>query len=149
MPDTEPPSYSDEFLAQILRETRSIAVVGASANMNRPSAVVLKYLQSNGYRCFPVNPGLAGQTLSGEKVYASLRDIPEPIDLVDIFRAPEHVGPIVQDAIGVGAKAVWMQLGVRNDAAAAVIRAAGLDVVVDRCVKIEIERLRDGLIDPA
>ena len=134
-------SYPDAKIRGILQRTRTIAVVGASANWNRPSTFVMKYMQGKGYRCIPVNPGLAGQTLAGETVYASLRDIPGPVDLVDIFRAPEHVGPIVDDAIAIGAKVVWMQLGVRNDAAAAKAEAAGIEVVMDRCVKIEFGRL--------
>jgi O-acetylhomoserine (thiol)-lyase len=141
MDQLAPLVYSDAKLRDILARTRAIAVVGASANWNRPSAFVLKYLQGKGYRTIPVNPGLAGQTLYGETVYGSLRDIPFPIDLVDIFRAPDHVGPIVDDAIAIGAKTVWMQLGVRNDAAASRAEAAGIDVVMDRCVKIEFGRL--------
>ena len=136
-----PLSYPDALIRGILQRTRIIAVVGASANWNRPSTFVLKYMQGKGYRCIPVNPGLAGQQLAGETVYASLRAIPFPIDLVDIFRASEHVGPIVDDAIAIGAKVVWMQFGVRNDAAAATAEAAGLTVVMDRCVKIEFGRL--------
>ena len=134
-------AYPDAQIRRILQATRTIAVVGASANWNRPSTFVMKYMQGKGYRCIPVNPGLAGQTLAGETVYASLRDIPPPVDLVDIFRASEHVGPIVDDAIAIRAKVVWMQLGVRNDAAAAKAEAAGLEVVMDRCVKIEFGRL--------
>lgn len=141
MDEHAPPIDADGRIRDILQRTRTIAVVGASANWNRPSAFVLKYMQGKGYRTIPVNPGIAGQTLSGETVYASLRDIPVPVDLVDIFRASEHVGPIVDDAIAIGAKAVWMQLGVRNDAAAAKAEAAGLDVVMDHCVKIEFGRL--------
>jgi len=141
MPQPPALSYPDAMIRTILQRTRTIAVVGASANWNRPSTFVLKYMQGKGYRCIPVNPGLAGQTLAGETVYASLRDIPIPVDLVDIFRASEHVAPIVDDAIAIGAKTVWMQLGVRDDAAAEKARAAGIDVVMDRCVKIEFGRL--------
>ena len=141
MDQTAPQTYPDAMLRDILQRTRTIAVVGASANWNRPSTFVMRYLQTKGYRAIPVNPGLAGQTLLGEKVYASLRDIPEPIDLVDIFRASAHVGPIVDDAIAIGAQVVWMQLGIRNDEAAARAEAAGLRVVMDRCVKIEFGRL--------
>ena len=141
MDQAAPLTYSDAKLRGILQRTRTIAVVGASANWNRPSTFVMKYMQGKGYRCIPVNPGIAGQTLAGEMVYASLRDIPVPVDLVDVFRASEHVGPIVDDAIAIGAKVVWMQLGVRNDAAAAKAEAAGLEVVMNRCVKIEFGRL--------
>ncbi len=141
MTSPAPLAYSDARLRGILQRTHTIAVVGASANWNRPSTFVMRYLQGKGYRAIPVNPGLAGQTLLGETVYASLRDIPVPVDLVDIFRASDHVGPVVDDAIAIGAKVVWMQLGIRNDAAAARAEAAGLDVVMDRCVKIEFGRL--------
>jgi O-acetylhomoserine (thiol)-lyase len=141
MNDSPGLSYSDARIRSILARVRTIAVVGASANWNRPSTFVMRYLQGKGYRTIPVNPGLAGQTLLGETVRASLRDIPEPVDLVDIFRAAEHVGPIVDDAIAIGAKVVWMQLGIRNHAAAARAAAAGIDVVMDRCVKIEFGRL--------
>ncbi len=141
MNDPAPLVYSDALIRDILARTRTIAVVGASANWNRPSTFVMKYMQVKGYRCIPVNPGLAGQALLGETVYASLRDIPEPVDLVDIFRAPAQVGPIVEDAVAIGAKVVWMQLGVRNDDAASLAEAAGITVVMDRCVKIEFGRL--------
>ena len=141
MPDLSPVPYSDDKLRAILRETRTIAMVGASANWNRPSHLVMKYLQAKGYRVIPVNPGIAGQTLNGEKVYATLKDIPERVDLVDIFRAPDQVPPIVEDAIAIGAKTVWMQLGIRHDAAAKRAEAAGLAVVQDRCMKIEYGRL--------
>ncbi len=141
MDEASPLAYPDAQIRDILAHARVIAVVGASANWNRPSTFVMKYMQVKGYRCIPVNPGLAGQTLLGETVYASLRDIPGPVDMVDIFRAPAQVGPIVADAIAIGAKVVWMQLGVRNDAAAAQAAAAGLTVIMDRCVKIEFGRL--------
>ncbi len=137
----QPLVYSDARLRSILQRVHTIAVVGASANRNRPSTFVMRYLQTKGYRTIPVNPGLAGQTLLGETVYATLRDIPERVDLVDIFRAAEHVGPIVDDAIAIGARVVWMQLGIRNDAAAAQAEAAGIEVVMDRCLKIEFGRL--------
>ncbi len=141
MNDPEPLTYSDAKLRSILQRVRVIAMVGASAHWNRPSYFVMKYLQGKGYRVIPVNPGIAGQTLLGETVYASLRDIPEPVDMVDVFRAPDQVPPIVEDAIAIGAKTVWMQLGIRNDAAAARAKAAGLEVVMDRCPKIEFGRL--------
>ena len=134
-------TYSDGFLRGILQRVKVIAMVGASSNWNRPSYFVMKYLQGKGYRVIPVNPGTAGQTLLGETVYASLRDIPDKIDMVDVFRAPDAVGPIMDDAIAIGAGVVWMQLGVRNDEAAAKGIAAGLDVVMNRCPKIEFSRL--------
>src|SRR5580693_2589070 len=137
----DPISYSDAKLRRILSTVRTIAMVGASSNWNRPSYFVMKYLQGKGYRVIPVNPGTAGQQQLGEKIYASLRDIPEKIDMVDIFRASDQVGPIVDDAIAIGAKVVWMQLGVRNDEAAAHGEAAGIEVIMDRCPKIEFGRL--------
>jgi OAH/OAS sulfhydrylase len=137
----DPIPYSDATLRRILSSVRVIALVGASANWNRPSYFVMKYLQGKGYRVIPVNPGLAGQELLGERVYASLREIPEPIDMVEIFRASDRVDPVVDEAIAIGAKVVWMQLGVRNDAAGARAEAAGLEVVMNRCPKIEFGRL--------
>src|SRR6185437_4059531 len=141
MADLEPIPYSDAKIRSILERVRTIALVGASPNWNRPSYFVMKYLQSKGYRIIPVNPGLAGQTLLGEKVYASLRDIPEPVDMVDVFRSSREVPPIVDDAIAIDAKVVWMQLGVRNDAAAAAAEQAGIEVIMNRCPKIEFGRL--------
>src|SRR5271168_791131 len=141
MSGLEPIPYSDAQLRAILERVRTIAMVGASPNWNRPSYFVMKYLQGKGYRVVPVNPAIAGQMLLGEKVYASLRDIPEPIDMVDIFLASDQVPPIVDEAIAVGARVVWMQLGVRNDLAAAKAEAAGLDVIMNRCPKIEFGRL--------
>jgi O-acetylhomoserine (thiol)-lyase len=134
-------AYSDEKIRGILQSVRTIAMVGASANWNRPSYFVMKYLQGKGYRVIPVNPGLAGQTLQGETVYASLRDIPEPVDMVDMFRAADAAPGVVADAIAIGAKVVWMQLGVRHDEAAATGEAAGLQVIMNRCPKIEFGRL--------
>ncbi len=116
-------------------------MVGASSNWNRPSYFVMKYLQNKGYRVIPVNPGIAGQTLLGENVYANLRDIPQPVDMVDMFRAAREAPAVVEDAIAIGAKVVWMQLGIRNDAAAAKAEAAGIEVVMNRCPKIEFGRL--------
>ena len=137
----DPIPYSDAQLRRILSSVRTIAMVGASSNWNRPSYFVMKYLQNKGYRVIPVNPGTAGQEQLGEKIYASLRDIPDTIDMVDVFRASDAVGPIMEDAIAIGAKIVWMQLGVRNDAAAAMGEAAGLEVIMNRCPKIEFGRL--------
>jgi O-acetylhomoserine (thiol)-lyase len=141
MDQPAPPAYSDAKLRAILSRVRVIAMVGASAHWNRPSYFVMKYLQGKGYRVIPVNPGLAGDTLLGERVYASLRDIPVPVDMVDVFRASDQVEPVVEDAIAIGAKVVWMQLGVRNDAAASRAEAAGIEVVMNRCPKIEFGRL--------
>ncbi|USW56205.1 Putative cys/Met metabolism, pyridoxal phosphate-dependent enzyme, coA-binding protein [Septoria linicola] len=133
--------YSDAKLRRILSSVRTIAVVGASSNWNRPSYFVMKYLQRKGYRVIPVNPGNAGKDLLGERVYANLRDIPDKVDMVNVFRASKSVGPIMEDAIAVGIKVVWMQLGVRNDEAAAQGEVAGIEVIMNRCPKIEFGRL--------
>lgn len=138
-------SYSDSYLRMILRETRVIAMVGASPHWNRPSYFAMKYLQAKGYRVIPVNPAVAGQEILGERVYASLAEVPDAVDMVDIFRNSEAAGPIVDAAIAKGARIVWMQLGVRNDAAASRAEAAGLKVVMDRCPKIEFGRLSGAL----
>lgn len=138
---TDDLEYSDAELGRILRQTRVIAMVGASPSWNRPSHFVLKYLQRKGYRVIPVNPAAAGQQIGGEKVYAGLEEVPDRIDLVDVFRNSQAAGPITDQAIAKGAKVVWMQLTVRNDEAAARARAAGLSVVMDRCLKIEYGRL--------
>src|ERR1700694_5359254 len=141
MSQLDPIPYSDAQLRAILERVRTIAMVGASSNWNRPSYFVMKYLQGKGYRVIPVNPGLAGQELLGEKVYASLRDIAEPVDMVDVFRPSTEAPRIVDDAIAIGAPVVWMQLGIRNDEAAAVAEAAGIEVIMNRCPKIEFGRL--------
>jgi len=138
-------SYSNDYIRAILKKVRVIAMVGASPNWNRPSYFAMKYLQAKGFRVIPVNPTVAGQDILGEKVYASLRDIPDKVDMVDMFRAPEAAGPITDDAIAIGAKVLWMQLGVRNDEAAAKAEAAGLEVVMNRCPKIEFARLNAEL----
>jgi predicted CoA-binding protein len=130
-------------LRRILAESRTIAVVGLSANWHRPSNFAAKYMQEHGYRVIPVNPMY--QEVLGEKCYASLRDIPEPVDIVDCFRASAEIPAIAADAIAIKAKVLWMQLGVINYAAARLARDAGLDVVIDRCVKIEHARLFGGL----
>ena len=130
-------------LKRILKSNRVIAVVGLSANWWRPSYFVAKYLQDHGYRVIPVNP--AYQKVLGEKCYASLKDVPEKIDMVDCFRKAEEIPALAEDAIAIGAKCLWMQLGVVNEAAAARARAAGMDVIMDRCVKIEHGRLFGGL----
>ena len=131
----------DNEIRRILRETRRIALVGASAKPERASNHVMEFLLDQGFTVVPVNPGLAGQRIHGQLVVASLDDA-GPLDMVDVFRAPRHVGPVMADAIRLGARTVWMQLGVVNEAAAAAGRAAGLTVVMDRCPAIEIPRLR-------
>jgi O-acetylhomoserine (thiol)-lyase len=134
-------SYSDDLLRQILSSTKTIAMVGASANPARPSNGVMRFLQSRGYRVIPVNPNLAGPTLNGERAYKKLADIGEPIDMVDVFRNSEAAGAVAGEAVAIGAKVLWMQLGVRNDEAAKKAEAAGLEVVMNRCPKIEFGRL--------
>src|SRR6476646_6965637 len=141
MSNLDPIPYSDAQLRAILQRVKTIAMVGASSNWNRPSYFVMKYLQGKGYRVIPVNPGIAGQMLLGETAYASLRDIPEPVDMVDVFRPARDAPAIVDDAIAIGAKVVWMQLGIRNDEAAAIAERAGIEVVMNRCPKIEFGRL--------
>ena len=138
-------SYDDAYIGAILRDTRVIAMIGASPNWNRPSYFAMKYLQSKGYRVIPVNPAAAGQEILGETVHATLEDVPGPVDMVDIFRNFQAAGPIVDAEIARGAKVVWMQLGVRNDEAAARAEAAGLKVVMNRCPKIEFGRLSGAL----
>ncbi len=138
-------SYSDAYLRGILNGVRTIAMVGASEHWNRPSFFAMKYLQDKGYRVIPVNPQAKGDEILGEKVYADLAEIPDKIDMVDIFRRAEAVPGIVDQAIKQGAKVVWMQLGVRHDAAAAKAEAAGLKVVMNRCPKIEYSRLNGEL----
>jgi len=137
----EPLRYGDDFLRGVLGSVRTIAVVGLSPNWNRPSYFVAKYLQSKGYRILPVNPVAAGQEILGETCAASVAELPVVPDMVDVFRNSEAAGPIADEAVAKGAKVVWMQLGVRNDAAAARAEAAGLTVVMDRCPKIEYARL--------
>src|SRR3984893_16556379 len=134
-------SYPDDYLREILEGVRTIAVVGASPRRGRPSHGVMAYLQRHGYRAIPVNPNAAGDTINGERCYASLAEVPEAIDMVDVFRRSEAAGDAVDQAIVVGVQIVWMQLGVRDDAAAARAEAAGLKVVMNRCPAIEIPRL--------
>ena len=132
-----------QTLRRILRENRVIAVVGLSADWFRPSYFAAKYMLEHGYRVIPVNPKYA--EILGERCYKSLAEVPEKIDIVDIFRKTQDVMPIAEAAIAIGARVLWQQLGVRNEAAAAKARAAGLDAVMDRCVKIEHGRLFGGL----
>jgi predicted CoA-binding protein len=134
-------------LRRILRDCRTIAVVGLSAEWHRPSYFAAKYMQQHGYRIVPVNPRYAcdGGAVLGERCYASLAGIPFKVDMVDVFRKAEDVGPIAEQAIAIGARCLWQQLGVINQAAADLAEAAGLDVVTDRCVKIEHARLCGGL----
>ena len=136
-------SYPDSYIRGILNTVKTIAMVGISPKDNRPSFFAFKYLQERGYRMIPVNPGQAGQHILGQKVYARLSDIPEPVDMVDIFRASQYVLPIVQEALTLHPKpkVIWMQLGVHNEAAARLAEAAGLKVVMNRCPKIEYGRL--------
>ncbi len=135
------PLTSDDDIAELLTSARTIAMVGASDRPGRASYGVMKFLQDQGYRVFPVNPQITGEHVHGEFVWRELAQIGKPIDIVDIFRRPDAAGEAVDQAIAVGAKAVWMQLGVINDEAAAKAEAAGLKVVMDRCPKIEIARL--------
>jgi len=133
--------YSDDLLQDVLSSVKTIALVGASANPARPSNGVMRFLQSRGYRVIPVNPNLAGPTLNGERVYKKLADIGEPIDMVDVFRNSEAAGAVAGEAIVIGAKVLWMQLGVINEGGAARARKAGLTVIMNRCPAIEIPRL--------
>jgi uncharacterized protein len=138
------PMYDDiPTLRRILGENRTIAVVGLSADWFRPSYFAAKYMQEHGYRIIPVNPRYP--EILGEKCYSSLRDIPDQVGIVDCFRKSEDIPPIAEDAIAIGARVLWMQIGVINEAAAERARAAGLEVVMDRCVKIEHARLFGGL----
>ncbi|MBB4286404.1 O-acetylhomoserine aminocarboxypropyltransferase [Roseospira goensis] len=138
-------TYPDAHIRSILAEVKTIAMIGTSANPNRPSYFVMKYLQEKGYRVLPVNPTQAGNTILGETVHARLADVPEPVDMVDVFRAADAVPGIVAETLAVaadkGIRVLWMQLGVRHDAAAAEAEAAGLTVIMDRCPKIEYGRL--------
>jgi predicted CoA-binding protein len=134
-------TYPDDYLRGLLESVRTIAVVGASPRHERPSHRVMAYLQRRGYRAIPVNPNAAGGSINGERVYASLAEVPEPVDMVDVFRRTDAAGGVVNQAITIGAKVVWMQLGVRDDAAAARAEAHGMKVVMNRCPAIEIPRL--------
>ena len=134
-------SYPDSLIRKILREVKVIAMVGASANWVRPSYFAMKYLQLKGFRIIPVNPKEAGGEILGETVYANLREIPEAVDMVDIFRDSSAAGAIADEAVEIGAKVVWMQIGVRDDHAAKRAEEAGLTVIMNRCPKIEYGRL--------
>jgi predicted CoA-binding protein len=136
-------NYPDSYIRGILNSVKTVAMVGFSPNVTRPSYFVFKYLLDRGYRVIPVNPGQAGKEVLGQKVYAKLSDVPEPIDMIDIFRASAHVMPIVEDALALAPKpkVIWMQLTIRNDEAAALAEAAGIQVVMNRCPKIEYGRL--------
>ena len=136
------PLTSDADIAQLLAETRTIALIGASDRPDRPSYGVMKVLQDWGYRVIPVNPQITGEHVHGEYIWRELSQIGEPIDMVDIFRRSEAAGEAVDAAIAAGAKSVWMQIGVINESAAARAEAAGLKVVMDRCPAIELPRLR-------
>jgi uncharacterized protein len=136
-------SYPTDYIRSILQSVKTIALVGASSNSVRPSYFVLKYLLDKGYEVIPVNPGLAGQQLLGQTVYGSLREIPKPVDMVDIFRGSDAAGTITEEALSLDPrpKVIWMQLSVRNDEAAAKAEAAGLQVVMNRCPKMEYGKL--------
>lgn len=138
-------AYTNDYLKEVLKTARTIAMVGASPNWNRPSYFVMKYLQTKNYRVIPVNPGAAGQEILGEICYSSLTDIPDNFEMVDIFRNSEAAGPIVDETIRLksakGIRVIWMQITVRNDEAARRAESAGLQVVMNRCPKIEYSRL--------
>ena len=140
VPAVDHDAYPPAYLRDILRSARTIAVVGASQDRWRPSHGIMRYLQRAGYRTIPVNPFAAGEVLHGEQVYASLREVPAAIDLVNVFRRSDFVGEAVDEAIAVGVPALWMQLGVRNNAACARAEAAGIKVVMNRCISVEHAR---------
>jgi predicted CoA-binding protein len=135
------PQYDDSLIKSILRSTKTIAMVGASGNDMRPSYFAMMYLLAKGYVVHPINPGMAGKKILGQTVYGSLKDVPAPVDMVDIFRTSDAAPQIVREALAekdrLGVKVIWMQLGVINEEAAEMARAAGLTVIMDRCPKIE------------
>lgn len=136
-------TYDQDYLKAILQDSHTIALVGASPKPDRPSYGVMRFLLSQGYDVYPVNPGQAGKEILGRKVYATLKDVPVAIDMVDVFRAPEYLEEVVDEALGLetNPKVIWGQLGVRNDKAAAKAEAAGIKIVMDRCPAIKIPRL--------
>jgi predicted CoA-binding protein len=135
--------YDNDYIAEILKTVKTIALLGASPNPDRPSNRVMGFLLSKGYQVFPVNPGQAGKQILGQTVYATLADVPQPVDMVDVFRAAEYLDGVVEEAIALEAKpkVIWGQLSVRNDKAAAKAEAAGIRMVMDRCPAIEYPRL--------
>ena len=145
MTETSPSRDEDFFIADILAKTKVIAVVGATANWKRPAYFVMKYLQKQGFRIVPVNPRYAGDDILGEACYAGLSDIPFAVDMVDVFRRPQDCPDIAAQAAAIGAKTLWLQIGVVSPPAREIAEAAGLDVVMDRCPKIEHSRL-SGLL---
>ena len=136
-------AYDDSYIRGILNTVKTIAMVGASAKDNRPSYFAFKYLAERGYNMIPINPGLGGKELLGRRIYERLADVPEPIDMIDIFRAAKYAVPVVQEALALSPRprVIWMQLSVRNDEAAALAEANGMKVVMNRCPKIEYGRL--------
>src|SRR4051794_23002363 len=136
-------NYADSYIRGILNTVKTIAMVGVSPKENRPSYFAFKYLLERGYRMIPVNPGQAGKDILGQKVYAALADIPEPVDMVDVFRAPKYAPGVVAEALALNPRpgVIWMQLGIRNDEAARLAEDNGLKVVMNRCPKIEYGRL--------
>lgn len=144
-PIVEHDSYSDDYIRRILGDVKTIAMVGASANWNRPSYFAMKYLQQKGFRVIPVNPTAAGKTILGERVHSSLEEIGGSIDMVDVFRPAEECPNLAEQAVRMGARVLWMQLGIRSDEAARIAEGAGLRVVMNRCPKIEFARLHGEL----
>ncbi len=142
-------TVDDETLRRIFGRDRVIAVVGASPNWDRPSCRIMQYMQAMDYRIFPVNPRAAGGEILGRKVYATLADVTEPVGMVNVFRKPDAVADVTEQAVAIGAKSIWMLDGVRDDRAAARAREAGLDVVMDRCFKREHFSLFGGDVRPA
>ena len=134
-------SYSDSYILQILRSVQSIAIVGASATWNRPSNFAMKYLLQKGFSVIPVNPSAVGKKICGETVFPDLTSLPGSVDMVDIYRPAQEAPQLVEEAIEIGAKVFWMQLGIRSNEAAQIAEKAGLQVVMDRCPKIEFSRL--------